>query len=79
MHAPCVCGFLTSISRKLSGTLYISSICTMSDRILWVLIWLVTGDCGGEGTYSLLATAEAWFVEDAAPCKRRDGSHLMSS
>ena len=25
---PCVCGFLTSISKKLSGTLYISSICT---------------------------------------------------
>ena len=26
-HSPCVCGFFTSISRKLSGTLYISSIC----------------------------------------------------
>lgn len=26
-RSPCVCGFLTSISKKLSGTLYISSIC----------------------------------------------------
>jgi hypothetical protein len=35
---PCVCGFFTSISRKLSGTLYISSIYKMAKCGQWVNI-----------------------------------------
>ena len=39
------------------------------------VVWLVTGGCGGEGTYRLLATAEARLVEHAATRKWGDSSH----